>query len=467
MTPPVRPTPHVFQTGALSFHRAHRRRTLVAHQPGMGKTYTAIMEMDDVGPERVVVACPEFLRENWRRAMVALSDRTPYVYGLDPNASKGWVQDRGGVLIIGYTKIAQVWDKIASLKPAMFVADEAHVLRNSSSQRGEAARWLAEYVPNLMLLTGTPSLGRPIDLYALLRMLDKPKWDNWLRYVYRYCAAHRTPFGLVTTGASNLDELNTILTDSYMHRATKREYGMEMAVAADVVPLDVAGSMDADTVMARAEYDRLVGAAYDEVFQWTDAEGGTRETTVTDLARFGALRQIASRMKLAPTASWVGDFHRGGNGPLVVFAHHKAFIRELQARLKKELPRLKHARLDGDVTEKTYYRTVDEFQAGNIDTVICSIAAAGVGIGLTAANHIAFPEMAWTAGEMQQCIDRVDRIGQTKPVHPHLLAAAGTVDERQAVVLARKQQSADHMLDGIAGQRSMFHELATELKRAA
>jgi hypothetical protein len=53
--------------------------------------------------------------------------------------------------------------------------------------------------------------GRPRDLFNLLRCVGHPSTRSFLSFAKRYCGAYKNDYGWVTTGASNIDELNGLL----------------------------------------------------------------------------------------------------------------------------------------------------------------------------------------------------------------------------------------------------------------
>jgi SNF2 family DNA or RNA helicase len=87
----------------------------------------------------------------------------------------------------------------------------------------------------------------------------------------------------------------------------------------------------------------------------------------------------------------------------------------LQQRYK--LPKLPMV-INGEVATLTRQDRVDEFQGrGGFDVMILSPKAGGVGITLTAANHVIHLSRWWNPAVEDQCSDRAYRIGQTKDVH--------------------------------------------------
>jgi len=80
----------------------------------------------------------------------------------------------------------------------------------------------------------------------------------------------------------------------------------------------------------------------------------------------------------------------------------------------KKLPMV----INGEVDAFKRQKRVDEFQSSkDFDVMILSPKAGGVGITLTAANHVIHLSRWWNPAVEDQCSDRVYRIGQTKDVH--------------------------------------------------
>ena len=59
-----------------------------------------------------------------------------------------------------------------------------------------------------------------------------------------------------------------------------------------------------------------------------------------------------------------------------------------------------------------------------------SLRAGGLGLNLTAANHVFHFDRWWNPAVEDQASDRAHRIGQTRVVQVHKMVCAGTIEER-------------------------------------
>jgi superfamily II DNA or RNA helicase len=110
--------------------------------------------------------------------------------------------------------------------------------------------------------------------------------------------------------------------------------------------------------------------------------------------------------------------------------------------------------ISGSVSGPKRQRRVNEFQASGkgFDAMILSPRAGGVGLTLTAANHVIHLSRWWNPAVEDQCTDRVYRIGQTQPVHVYYLQALHpdfperSFDEKIHALLERKRILSRDML---------------------
>lgn len=139
------------------------------------------------------------------------------------------------------------------------------------------------------------------------------------------------------------------------------------------------------------------------------------------------------------------------------------FIESLEIQSASQLPLLIQRRyrlpdapmvINGAVGTGERQKRVDAFQAGDggFDVMLLSPKAGGVGLTLTAANHVIHLSRWWNPAVEDQCSDRAHRIGQTKDVHIYYPMAISadepdlSFDLRLNELMARKRNLSRTML---------------------
>ena len=98
-------------------------------------------------------------------------------------------------------------------------------------------------------------------------------------------------------------------------------------------------------------------------------------------------------------------------------------------------------------------KAIDAFQNDPAVTVfIGTTSAAGVGITLTAANHVAFASLPWTPALMRQAEDRAYRLGQRRNVLVIVPLVAGSIDEGIWSLLQSKQATEQDVVEAVKSQ---------------
>lgn len=108
------------------------------------------------------------------------------------------------------------------------VVDESHALKTRGSQRGLALAPVLAAAARLVLLSGTPALNRPAELYPQLAPLAPQLVGGWSAFAARYCGARRGRFGWEANGATHLDELRERLLAPLMIRRKKADVLTEL-----------------------------------------------------------------------------------------------------------------------------------------------------------------------------------------------------------------------------------------------
>ncbi|KAJ3514328.1 hypothetical protein NLJ89_g2437 [Agrocybe chaxingu] len=91
------------------------------------------------------------------------------------------------------------------------------------------------------------------------------------------------------------------------------------------------------------------------------------------------------------------------------------------------------------------YDTFEE----NPKVMLLSLKAGALGLNLTVANNVYLMDPWWQEGIESQAVDRVNRIGQTKPVHVYQLIAENTVESKVLEIQEKKKQLIQQAFSGI------------------
>jgi len=137
---------------------------------------------------------------------------------------------------------------------------------------------------------------------------------------------------------------------------------------------------------------------------------------------------------------------------IIVVSQFTSFLSMFQPLLTEN--GFKFVRLDGTMSHMDRTDVVTLFQkqtASSPKVLLLSLKAGGVGLNLTAANHILLLDPAWNPAAEWQCFDRAHRIGQKKDVNIYKFITVGeTVEEKMLQIQAKKEElisGAFHMPD--------------------
>jgi SWI/SNF-related matrix-associated actin-dependent regulator 1 of chromatin subfamily A len=312
----------------------------------------------------------------------------------------------------------------------------------------------------VLLLTGTPILNRPVELVPQLQILGTlAHFGGADKFRHHYCGPEvirvwnkkQKKYINVTTynGAENLDELNRCLRQSCMIRRLKADVLDELPPKIRST-LWCKGEKSAMREYRKAEAD-VVSYLAAQARELAEEAGidperaadsaAQRAAAAEHMVKINQLRQLVAKAKLGAVYEWIDDFPQ----PLVIFVHHRAIAEAL-------LERYRCPGVRGGMSAEEKQRSVDAFQAGKADKIICSILAAGVGLTLTAASNVLFVEQAWTPAALEQAEDRCHRIGQRDSVTAWYAAIPNTIDETIFRLLREKREVVEGATGGsIAG----------------
>jgi SWI/SNF-related matrix-associated actin-dependent regulator of chromatin subfamily A-like protein 1 len=440
-----------FQKKGVAFLEAKDGRALIADEMGLGKTVQALAYLQ-LHPEKrpVIVVVPASLKLNWKKEarQWMTNPNVQILSGTNAN-----IPIIGEILIINYDILPYWVERLTQIKAQVMITDECHYYKNNGANRTKAVKKLGKTIPHVIALSGTPIVNRPVEIFNALSMIDSTVMPSFWKFAHKYCGARHNGYGWDFNGATNTDELHGILSNTLMIRRKKADVLKDLP---DKIRSFIPIELNNEKEYRKAESDFVTYLADQK-----GKEAAERASNAQALAEIEGLKQLAVRGKMDQAIEWIQNFLESGE-KLVVFATHKFTIDALM----EKFPGIS-VKVDGSVSGENRHQAVELFQNDpQIRLFVGNIKAAGVGLTLTASSNVVFLELPWTPGDLTQAEDRCHRIGQKESVTIHYLLAAGTIEEKIAILIDRKRKVLDSVLDGtVPDQESLLSELIKEFTK--
>ncbi len=452
------------------------RTFLLADEPGLGKTAQALLAAQAAQAFPLLVVVPNVVKTNWAAEAARWVPRhvATVVHG-DGRDIDGFAD----IVVVNYEVLDRHVGWMADHGFRGMVVDEAHFIKNRTSQRSQHVMRLSERIrarvgnPLLMALTGTPLINDIEDFRAIWQFL------GWID--------DRAPLpGLM----DSLEEIGLTPADLGFYPAARQrvvDMGIvrrrKVDVASDIPARRVADlTVELDDEAGRSikkaerELARRLVERYDTALA-TRTSGSTvvgidhelvrrvatweREdsTSKTGENVFGMMRRIG-QAKAGLAADYAAQLARS-TGKVVFFAKHVDVMDDAEELFASR--GIGYTSIRGDQSRAAREKAITSFTADPaVEIVVCSLTAAGVGLNLQVASNLVLAELSWTAAEQTQAIDRVHRIGQTMPVTAWRVIAAQTIDARIAELIGSKAGLAARALDGAGEDASATADVQLE-----
>ena len=451
------------QAQVVAAAAAGHRSFLLADEPGLGKTAQALLAAQATNSYPLLAVVPNVVKTNWAREVgLWTPNRTATVIHGNGDTIDGFAD----IVIVNYEVLDRHVGWIGEFGFRGMVVDEAHFIKNKTSQRSQHVLELADRIrartprPLLMALTGTPLINDIEDFRAIWQFLGWIDEKKPLRQLMHALEdTHLTPIdpGFYPAARKAVIDLGIV-------RRRKIDVAADIPARriADLpVELDDKAARSirlAEQRLAKRMVSRyraaletrhagviVEGIDHDLVRLIANRERKEATNSKTDGNVFGMMRKIG-QAKAVLAADYAAQLARSA-GKVVFFAKHIDVMDAAEETFAKA--GIRYSSIRGDQTSKARQKEIDAFvNDPEVTIAVCSLTAAGVGINLQVASNIVLAELSWTDAEQTQAIDRSHRIGQTMPVTAWRIIAAQTIDARIAELIDSKAGLAARALDG-------------------
>lgn len=146
------------------------------------------------------------------------------------------------------------------------------------------------------------------------------------------------------------------------------------------------------------------------------------------------------------------DFHK-----IILFSQTKSIILFLETYLKLKYPHIILFKVDGTVSVENRFKIIQQYKEMNKKSfLLASTTICGEGIDLSCSDIAIFIEHDWNPIKDIQAMDRIHRIGQTKPVTIYRLIMKNTIEEN---IVSLQQFKLDMMNSIITRENSSINTM--------
>jgi hypothetical protein len=460
------------QSRFLEAVREGHRTFLLADEPGLGKTAQSLLAASVADAYPLLAVVPNVVKMNWAREVERW---TPQRRATVIQGDGDTIDAFADVFIVNYEILDRHLSWLSSLGLKGMVVDEAHFIKNLSSQRSQNVLALAGRMrqaspgadPLLLALTGTPLINDVEDFDAIWRFLG---WTNGEKPGPELMEKLDAT-GLTPADKAFYPEARDAVISMGIVRRKKKDVAADLPdkLIADL-PVELDDDFGRSIRAAERELAERLAARYRRIIDARGSRGrgeGLGDEIDEDIVRLVAQNELdeskaassgsenvftmvrrIGQAKAHLAADYAAQLQRSV-GKVVFFAKHIDVMDQAEAHFASVGVRTVSIR--GDQTTPARQDAIDAFNGDpEVGIAVCSLTAAGVGLNLQAASNVVLAELSWTAAEQTQAIDRVHRIGQDEPVTAWRIIAAHTIDTKIAELIDSKQSLALRALDGVA-----------------
>lgn len=395
---------------------------------------------------QTLLICPMSVAGNWQREFERFSPSLSVMvhHGTDRLSGKPFEDEisKRDVIITTYSLAQRDVDVLSAVKWRHLVLDEAQNIKNPSARQTQAIKKIK--ASNRIALTGTPVENRLSELWSIMDFLNpdylgsaKSFRKDFVLPIERYRSKERSE---MLRGIIQPFVLRRLKTDPTIINDLPEK--MEMKVNYNLTPEQAS--------LYAAVVDEMLGKI--ELSEGIERKGQILSalTKLKEICNHPALfLQDGSTLdgrsgKLSRLEEMLYEVTAAGERALI-FTQYAGMGTMLRHHLQKQLG-CEVLFLHGGTPKKQRDSMIQRFQSGGPPLFVLSLKAGGLGLNLTAANHVFHFDRWWNPAVENQATDRVFRIGQKKNVFIHKFVCLGTLEERIDQMIEDKKALAESVI---------------------
>lgn len=444
-------------------YRSNASGCLMADDMGLGKTLQILYFIDwhsrkypDHKPYLIVA--PVSLLENWENEYTRffMMPRLSVTRLTSKDVPRQFDRDvvrrmqRLDIILTNYESLRIAQLNFCAVDFDVVVLDEAQKIKSPGTLVTNAAKALKGGFK--IAMTGTPVENSLLDLWCIMDFCVPGLLGNAKSFAARYqIPLKKEDTDIVALGNEIHDKLGT-----YFMRRLKKDVAKDLPQKTEIKQRQEMPVAQSD-VYKRVVSEYNSGVQPNMLCAIMDIREVCEHPYLYDssLPHHGLKELVDASARLEATVAFL-DIIKTKNEKVIIFAERK--------ETQKMLWRICHERygvdpkiINGDtpsiITRQTHNKqsrqaSIDEFQSvTGFNVIIMSPVAAGMGLNVTAANHVIHYSRHWNPAKENQATDRAYRIGQEKDVYVYYPMATSkefkSFDETLDELLSRKTSLAN------------------------
>ena len=438
----------------------------LADDMGLGKTVQMIAvlahEFETGGSQGpTLIISPMSVVGNWHRELQRFAPHLEVMvhHGSDRQGRDEFLRSvqKFNVVISTYNLVVRDHASFRGCRWHNLVLDEAQNIKNPNTKQAKAIRSLISV--HCYCLTGTPIENRLSELWSIMDFLNPGCLGNLSSFRRTFSQPIERERDEARAGIlQRLIQpfiLRRLKSDREIIRdlPAKKEMKVFCNLTAEQAGLyqgvvdDMLAKVHSRSGVARKG---LVLAALTKLKQITNHPVHfLRDASVFSSERSGKLQRLEEMLEVILEA---GD-------KALIFSQFTEIGELMRAKLQERFD-VEVLYLHGGSSKTRRDEMIQRFQHAHGPPIfLLSLKAGGVGLNLTAANHVFHFDRWWNPAVEDQATDRSYRLGQTKNVQVHKFICIGTVEEKIDQMIEDKKRLADNI---VSTGESMLTELSTE-----
>lgn len=419
---------------------------ILAYDMGLGKTVVACGLLANK-PEKTVIMVPASLIDQWQSEIHKHTAGMKVAIYHGPKrktkASRQAVQEADVVL----TTTAIMANDIKNgycISGKRWIIDEAHKLRNKNSINYKYIHSRAHLIKDKVFLTGTPICNASSDLISLLCLSNMPKYseqNTWKE----------------SENSVKIAMLKKIMPDILL-RKTKEDIECSiklpdmteethMLKVTDNAQKVCYNHFTGDQAMLRRILRmRQSLNSHTQLIEQLKQEENISQNETGNIYFMESVEciEFIESVKIKKTFEILAAVPV--DEKVIIFSYFTQFLLQMSEMLEKK--QYKVALYHGQLERSVRTEILTDFKT-NPDTriLLINLRAGGVGLNLVEANHVILMEPYWNDAEQLQAINRVYRIGQTRPVKVHKLVVKTSIETWLQSLQKSKTNLSKYLID--------------------